>query len=181
MLNNCYLSIPNIYYKLLSDKPFQIILTNDYQTLLSTTIWELIPSDCYTNFHQRTLETTLTNLLLNNHFNQYISTKSFQTSYYKLLPEKPLLLILIIRKRFQIICIYIYIYDKDIYVNTTTFLAIFQHYKHETVHQYPKSATLKIATVATVLNPWVWKNFLIKVLLINKSQLERKRKQNMKR
>ena len=53
------------------------------------------------------------------------------------------------------IYIYIYIYDKDIYVNTTTFLAIFQHYKHETVHQYPKSATLKIATVATVLNPWV--------------------------
>ena len=103
-LNNCYQSIPNISYKLLSDKPFQIILRNHYQTLLSTTIWEFIPSDfqaihfipsdSYTNFYQRTLETTLTNLLSKNHFEQYISTKSLQTTHYKLLPEKSLQTIL---------------------------------------------------------------------------------------
>ena len=108
ILNKCYQSIPNISYKLISDKPFQIILTNYYQTLLSTTIWEFIPSDSYTNFYQRTLETKLTDLLSKNHFKQYISTKSFQTTHYKLLPEKPLQAILtIIRKWFQIIYIYI--------------------------------------------------------------------------
>ena len=94
ILNNCYQSIPNISYKLLSDKPFQIILTNYYQTLLSTTIWEFIPSDSYTNFYQRTLETTLTNLLSKNHFKQYISILWFQTTHYKQLPEKSLQTIL---------------------------------------------------------------------------------------
>ena len=94
ILNNCYQSIPNIFYKLLSDKPFHIILTNYYQTLLSTTIWEFIPSDSCKNFYQRTLETTLTNLLSKNHFKQYISTKSFRTIHYKLLPEKSLQTIL---------------------------------------------------------------------------------------
>ena len=83
-----------IIYKLLSDKPFQIILTNYYQTLLSTTVWEFIQSDSYPNFYKRTLETTLTNLLWKNHFKQYISTKSFQRTHYKLLTEKSLQTIL---------------------------------------------------------------------------------------
>ena len=89
-----------IIYKLLSDKPFQIILTNYYQTLLSTTVWEFILSDSYTNFYQRTLETTLTNLLWKNHFKQYISTKSFQRTHYKQYLQ------IIIRKLFQIIYIW---------------------------------------------------------------------------
>ena len=46
-----------------------------------------IPSNSYTNFYQRTHETTLKNLLSKNHFKQYISTKSFETTHYKLLPE----------------------------------------------------------------------------------------------
>ena len=97
--------------KLLSYKIFQIILTNYFQTLLGTTIWEFIPSDSYTNFYQRTLETTLTNFLSKNHFKQYISTKSFQKTHYKLLAEKSLQTILpIIRKWFQIIYVYTYIY-----------------------------------------------------------------------
>ena len=90
ILVNCYQRIPNISYKLLSDKPFQIILNNYYQTLLSTTTWEFIPSDSYTNFYQRTLGTTLTNLLSKNHFKHYTSTKSFQTPHYKLIPETSL-------------------------------------------------------------------------------------------
>ena len=109
ILNNCYQSIPNISYKLLSDKPFQIILTNYYQTLLSTTIWEFIPSNSYTNFCQRTPETTITNLLSKNQFIQYISTKSFQATHYKLLPEKSLQTI--IRNYYQkMISHYIYIW-----------------------------------------------------------------------
>ena len=46
-----------------------------------------IPSNSYTNFYLRTHETTLKNLLSKNHFKQYSSTKSFETTHYKLLPE----------------------------------------------------------------------------------------------
>ena len=99
ILTKYYRTPPSKQYLITVITVLQRFLTNYYQinhckqflqTLFSATIWEFIPSNSYKKFYLRTLGTKLTNLLSKNYFKQYISTKSFQTTYYKLLPQKSL-------------------------------------------------------------------------------------------
>ena len=119
IFNNCYNSIPNISYKLLSDKPFQIIFTNYYQTLLSTNIWDSFQAILIQTFIRELMKQHLKTYyqrIISNNIQVQNHSKQLITNYYQRYWKQHLQII--IRKWFQII----YIYDNDIYVNTTIFL-----------------------------------------------------------
>ena len=71
--------IPNVSYKLSSDKSFQVILTNYYQRIIANIILIQLLSE-------KSLKTFVTNYYQTNHCEQYLKTfitESFQTIYIR--------------------------------------------------------------------------------------------------